>query len=121
MAFDVVNEGGVTFVEGAPGTTEAATGEGISTAIIESCFGAGAQGALIYAEQLPAAFFDLSSRMAGEVFQRLRNYGLRLAVVVPPGWRGGSSRFGEMVAEEQRGRDFGLFESRADAVKWLAA
>ena len=75
--------------------------------------------AVLYAEQLPPAFFDLSSRVAGEALQRLRNYGVRLAVVVPPGWAGGSSRFGEMFAEERRGRDFVVVESRAAAVRWL--
>jgi hypothetical protein len=33
---------------------------------------------------------------------------------------GQSSRFGEMVAEEQRGSFFGLFEARDAAVAWLA-
>ena len=121
MTFEAVTEDGVTFVESSASAPEAATGADVSTAIIEACFGADAHAALVSAEQLPPAFFDLSSRMAGEVFQRLRNYGVRLAVVVPPGWSGGSSRFGEMLAEEQRGRDFGLFESREAAVRWLVA
>jgi hypothetical protein len=118
MTLDVVTEGGVTFVEGSP-SVPAASGADVVTAIIEASFGTRAEGAVVYAEQLPPAFFDLSSGVAGEALQRLRNYGVRLAVVVPPGWDGGSSRFGEMVAEERRGRDFGLFESRAAAVRWL--
>ena len=44
----------------------------------------------------------------------------RLAVVCPPGRVRFSSRFGEMVAEERRGRYFGLFETRSVAWEWLA-
>ena len=32
---------------------------------------------------LPAAFFDLSTGVAGEVAQKLVNYGIRMAAVVP--------------------------------------
>jgi hypothetical protein len=95
MTLDVVTEGGVTFVEGSP-SVPAASGADVVTAVIEASFGARAEGAVVYVEQLPPAFFDLSSRVAGEALQRLRNYGVRLAVVVPPGWDGGSSRFGDI-------------------------
>src|SRR4029434_11068354 len=97
MTWNVVIEDGVTFVE-ASSAAPAASAD-VTTALLEACFAADTRAALLYAEQLPPAFFDLSSRVAGETFQRLRNYGVRLAVVVPPGWAGGSSRFGAMVAE----------------------
>jgi hypothetical protein len=120
--FDLATDGDVSFLEGsrtAPATADGTATE-LTTAIIEAAFGAGTRAVLVYAEQLPAEFFDLSSRVAGDALQRLRNYGVRLAVVVPAGWAGGSSRFGEMVAEERRGRDFALFESRGAAIEWLA-
>jgi hypothetical protein len=88
--------------------------------LLEACFSAGARAALLYAENLPAAFFDLSSGQAGAVLQKLRTYGVRLAVVSPPGQVEVSTRFGEMVAEESRGRHFGLFETREAARAWLA-
>ena len=47
-------------------------------------------------ENLTPAFFDLSSGEAGAILQKLRNYGIRLAVVCPPGRVLMSSRFGEM-------------------------
>lgn len=119
MHFQLVSEGDATFVEGTPATPARGAADTV-TAIIEASWGTESRGALVEAASLPAEFFDLSSRVAGETLQRLRNYGLRLAVVVPPAWDGGSSRFGEMVAEERRGRDFGLFDSRDAAVRWLA-
>ena len=79
----------------------------------------GAGAALLYAENLTDAFFDLSSRQAGAILQKLRNYGVRLAVVCPAGTVQFSRRFGEVLAEERRGRFFGAFDTRREAVEWL--
>lgn len=87
--------------------------------LIERCFALGAEAALLYAANLGAAFFDLSSGEAGDVLQRLRNFRIRLAVVCPPGTVTFSSRFGEMLAEEHLGRQFGIFETRDAALAWL--
>ncbi len=75
---------------------------------------------LLYPENLPANFFDLSSRQAGEILQKLRNYHIRLAVVHTPALQL-SSRFGEMLADEMRGPYFRLFDERAEAQAWLCA
>ena len=87
--------------------------------MIEACFSHRARLALLYAPNLTGKFFDLSSGEAGEILQKLRNYGVRLAVVCPPGSVQFSSRFGEMLAEEHLRRDFRVFETRADAREWL--
>jgi hypothetical protein len=73
---------------------------------------------LLYPENLPANFFDLSSGEAGAVLQKLRNYHIRLAVVRTPDLQL-SSRFGEMLADEMRGPYFRLFDERTDAEAWL--
>lgn len=117
MEFGVIEVGGEQVVEGRPGEPFLTGGEDV--ALVEACFSAGAGAALLYAENLPPAFFDLSSGQAGAMLQKLRNYRLRLAVVCPPGGAQRSSRFGEMLREEQRGRDFGVFETRASALEWL--
>jgi len=49
----------------------------------------------------------------------LRNYRSRLAVVCPAGSVKFSSRFGEMLADERRGKHFGVFETRQAASEWL--
>ena len=77
--------------------------------------------ALLYAPNLTAEFFDLSSGQAGSILQKLRNYGLRLAVICPQGTVRFSSRFGEAAAEERRGGYFAVFDTRAQALEWLAA
>ncbi|KYG06040.1 hypothetical protein BE21_03350 [Sorangium cellulosum] len=114
----MTDEGGVKFVEGVPDEAFLSSDRDVDR-VLEACFSDGVRCALLYAANLPAAFFDLSSRQAGEILQKLRNYWVRLAVVCPPGGRGFSSRFGEMLAEERRGAYFGVFETRDAAVAWI--
>jgi hypothetical protein len=114
-----VEERGVTVVEGRPGVPFLSSADD-AVRVLEACFSAGARAALLYAENLPAQFFDLSSGKAGALLQKFRTYGVRLAVVSPPGKNRPSTRFGEMVTEERRRRDFGLFGTRDAACAWLA-
>ena len=72
------------------------------------------------ASLLPAEFFDLRTRFAGEFVQKLVNYGLRVAAVFPPD-AGQSERFREFVGELRGGHAFRTFETRADAEAWLAS
>ncbi|WP_438022443.1 DUF4180 domain-containing protein [Sorangium sp. So ce233] len=118
MELTVVDEGGVQFVEGAPDQGLMSSVRDVDR-VLEACFSARARGALLYASNLTAAFFDLSSGEAGAILQKLRNYWIRLAVVCPPGAARFSSRFEELIAEERGGQHFGVFETRDAAVEWL--
>lgn len=88
--------------------------------VIEVCLTHALDRVLLYPENLPAAFFDLSSGEAGAILQKLRNYHIRLAVVHAPDLTM-SHRFGGMVRDEQRGPYFRLFGDRATAQRWLCA
>lgn len=116
----LVEEEGFTIVEGSPGASFMKEAED-ATILLETCFSHGTLNALLYAENLPDEFFDLSSGQAGSILQRLRNYSVRLAVVCPPGTERFSTHFSEMLAEEQQGRFFGVFPGRSAARDWLAA
>jgi hypothetical protein len=88
--------------------------------VIGECLGAHTTLALLYAENLPSAFFDVSSRQAGEILQKLRNYGLRLAVVAAAD-AAVSSRFHELQAAERRDGAFAVFRARDVALAWLTS
>jgi Domain of unknown function (DUF4180) len=118
MEFSIIEEGGVRVVEGVPDHHFMSRADDANR-IIEACFSSRARSALLYAENLPDGFFDLSSGEAGAVLQKLRNYGVRLAVVCPAGSVQFSSRFGEMVAEARFGQYFGVFGTRQAAREWL--
>jgi hypothetical protein len=88
--------------------------------VIEACLSMRASSVLLRAEQLPERFFDLSSGEAGEILQKLRTYRIRLAVVRDATMRM-STRFGELMTEEQGRNDFRMFDSREAAAGWLRA
>ena len=114
-----VSVAGVRLVEGPPGTPLLARAADADR-VLEACFASGARAALLYAENLPPAFFDLSSGEAGAVLQRLRNYGVRLAVVAPPGAVRPSRHFGDMAGEERRRGHLALCDTADAARAWLA-
>jgi hypothetical protein len=119
MDLTAIEHNGIRVMEGAADRSQMTSASEINL-VIEACFSKGARRVLLYSSNVPPAFFDLSSGNAGTILQKLRDYHIRFALVVdsrPPAF---SSRFGEMVAEEKRGRDFGLFDSRDAALDWLA-
>jgi hypothetical protein len=88
-------------------------------AILEACFERDEQAVLIDRDALPPEFFDLRTKLAGELAQRLTVYGVRLACVVPD-LSSQSERFVEYARESNRGERIRFFESREAAEDWLA-
>jgi len=88
--------------------------------LIEMCLSERVLKALLHAANLPPAFFDLSSGLAGAILQKLRNYRIRLAVIQSPAVPL-SSRFQEAAVEERKRGSFWMFEDRASAREWLGA
>jgi hypothetical protein len=82
------------------------------------CIESGSQLILVDEVNLPAAFFDLSSGMAGELLHRLSLYQLRMAVVVAD-LTSRSERFQEFAREADRGRMCRFFATREAAAAWL--
>jgi hypothetical protein len=120
MELAVSTAQGRRFIEGAPGQPPLERADDVVRALVEACFGESIHALLLYPENLSARFFDLSSGEAGEILQKLRNYQIRLAIVRTPSLRL-SSRFGELLADEQRGPYFRLFDTREAAQEWLCA
>ncbi len=88
------------------------------TAILTGCIESGARAVLLDEDGLPDEFFDLSSRVAGELLHKLSTYGVRLAAVVPdPSVH--SAAFQDFAREANRGRQFRFFPTRAEAIDWL--
>jgi hypothetical protein len=119
VSLTVVEELGARFVEGAP-SEPLMSRLGDVDRVIEACVSGDTDAALLYPQNLTSLFFDLSSGEAGAILQKLGTYRLRLAVVCVPGQVQFSTRFTEVLAEERRGRNFGVFDNRAEAVRWLA-
>ena len=78
-----------------------------------------ARQALLYLSNLTPRFFDVSSREAGDVLQKLRTYHVRAAVVRERGAPRPSRRFHELLEAERRDGHFDVFDDRGTAVAWL--
>ena len=67
-----------------PAYVELDTGHSLDpTAVIQSCVEAEVQAILLDTHGLPAEFFDLSSGFAGNLVNKLAQYQVRMAAVVP--------------------------------------
>lgn len=86
--------------------------------LIAVCGEHGASDLLLDGSCLDPAFMDLKSGLAGVVLLKLTVYRIRTAVILP-GESIGSGKFSEFVLETNRGNQFGVFENREDALKWL--
>lgn len=87
-------------------------------AAVVGCIEHGARALLLDAGALPAAFFDLRTGVAGDVVQKLVNYGVRMAAVVPD-LGAHPERFREFAREANEGQQFRFFATRGEAIDWL--
>lgn len=117
-AFSISETAGGGYIEAVPG--ELMRKADNANLLIEACFSARVRSALLYASNMPPQFFDLSSGAAGTILQKLRDYGIRVALVCPSGSVRFSSRFPDLIAEENRQPYFRFFESAEAARDWLA-
>jgi hypothetical protein len=86
--------------------------------LIGICLGENVSCILLDEEHFPPDFFQLGSLEAGEILQKTRSYGIRLAAIAPPG-RQYPERFRMMLVEETRGGHFGMFPDRQQAEEWF--
>ncbi|MBI1818232.1 MAG: DUF4180 domain-containing protein [Deltaproteobacteria bacterium] len=115
MNVKVLDRDGVRIVE----CTDSITRVDDALDLIAACIERGSTRLLIDSRHLPAAFFDLRSKFAGEFLQKLQNYRLRVAAVFLSEHEYGE-RFSEFLSEAKRGNSFRAFTVRTDAEAWLA-
>ncbi|HIG73688.1 MAG TPA: DUF4180 domain-containing protein [Bacteroidetes bacterium] len=87
---------------------------------VAACFEHRTQALLMDRPALPPEFFDLRTGLTGELVQKLTQYGIRLACVVPD-LGAQPPRFQEFAREANRGGRTRFFEAKAEAVGWLEA
>lgn len=72
---------------------------------------------LVERGRFASEFFDLKTRFAGEFVQKLQNYRIRVAAVIPPD--DGRENFERFRSEARRGNPFRVFDDREGAETWL--
>lgn len=86
--------------------------------VIGVCFGA--DGLILTEEDVAPGFFDLHTGLAGELFQKFMNYGLRVALMVPDPAAYGP-RFSELAYEHKTHNLIRFVRSDEEAKAWLYA
>ncbi|MFB5065603.1 MAG: DUF4180 domain-containing protein [Candidatus Wallacebacter cryptica] len=85
--------------------------------IISQCF-ALETNAVVFEGQLSENFLQLSTGVAGAVLQKFGNYNIRAAFVLQED-QDMPLRFREMMTEQRAGNAFKIFDSMADATRWI--
>ena len=75
-----ITEKGVSLAEILPGTTILDSTENILDTMVEAGYN-GSTGLIIYSETLNKEFFDLKTKIAGDILQKFSNYRMKLAVI----------------------------------------
>ncbi len=86
-------------------------------ALVSACAEHDANAVLLPSAAISEEFLRLQTRVAGAVLQKLANYRIRAAAVLPPERIRGA--FADFAAEADRGGAFRIFGSEAEAAAWL--
>jgi hypothetical protein len=85
---------------------------------VGKCYGA--EGLILTEDDVSPEFFNLRSGLAGELFQKLTNYQVKLALVLQNTTSYGE-RFSELAFEHRTHSVIRFFSSEAEAGAWLSA
>lgn len=116
MEFEQIELGTITIVERKFPVASVAE----ATDLVAACIERDTDCLLLESSILPPAFFELRTQFAGEFLQKLQNYRLRTAIVLPAHYDYGE-RFEEYLVEGRRARFARFFDSRDAALAWLTA
>jgi molybdopterin-guanine dinucleotide biosynthesis protein A len=73
---------------------------------------------VIHNEALSESFFDLKTKAAGNIIQKLVNYGAKAAAIISQETIQ-NERFKEMAMEINKGNHFRMYGSKEEAENWL--
>lgn len=121
MNYRVVESGGTSLIECLPGDEHDPSrigSEADALDLVGICGEHQIHRLLLHAANLTDDFYNLRTGLAGTVLQKFVNYRIRAAAVLTPELAT-QGRFGEMVREANRGRQFRVFYDRAEAEAWL--
>ncbi len=86
-------------------------------ALISACVEHGTNLLMLPAACLSEDFLRLSTRVAGLVLQKLRNYNIKAVAILDA--KITSQRFKEFLSESNKGQEFRIYNNFEDAEAWL--
>lgn len=117
MTYILVEQNGKNYLECLPGRMPV-NSERDALDLVALCGENSTHRLMLHAEHLPPAFFDLKTRLAGDVLLKFANYRIKVVALVTPDLVG-EGRFAEMAMESNRFNEFGVFYARPQAEQWL--
>ncbi|MBB3110052.1 DNA-binding PadR family transcriptional regulator [Paenibacillus phyllosphaerae] len=113
----IVEKDGVTYLDGGSAGLQIRSEQDLLD-IIAVCWEHGVERVLLHADGLAEDFYKLRTGLAGAVLQKLINYRLKTAFVLPQELVI-QGRASEMLTELNRGASIRAFAERAEAEQWL--
>lgn len=114
-----VDRDGICYVECLPGPDKLEN-ERDALDLVAACGEFETHLLLLPAGTLSDRFFDLSTRVAGEILLKLSIYRIRTAAVLSPA-QVQTEKFRDFALETNRGNAFRLFMDQDSAVEWLTS
>jgi PadR family transcriptional regulator AphA len=99
-------------------TDELINSENDALDLIALCWEHDASAIIIHHTVLSEDFYNLKTKIAGNIIQKFINYGIKAAIIVPKETIQ-KGRFKEMALETNKGNHFRLYESKKEAEAWL--
>lgn len=115
MELNLLTHNGRRIAKAEPGQLLFTTASGVNE-LVEFCLSHRVLRVLLHSGNLAREFFDLGSGFAGAVLQKGRTYRLRIALVLEPDLEL-SSRFHQLMAEENLGPHFRFFDNAEAALE----
>lgn len=88
--------------------------------VFSKCYVQNTDRVLLHASNLPDAFFDISSKAAGDIMQKLTNYRIQAAIVIDEDIKT-SRLFSQMADDANRFGCVRFFETEEQAKAWLTS
>jgi len=85
--------------------------------LVSACVEQGTNLLMLPADCLSEDFLHLSTRVAGLVLQKLRNYNIKAVAILDA--KTTSQRFKEFLSESNKGQEFRIYDNFEDAEAWL--
>ena len=117
MNYRAIEKDGKTYIESLPGDG-LLDSENAALDLVAACAEYRSNSLLLPAGMLPEAFFNLKTKLAGQVLLKFTNYRIHVAAIIDPD-KAREGRFGEMVVEANQGNAFRVFEKQSQAEAWL--
>jgi len=118
MQFEMHTEQGVTIAEIVSGEVVLSTPQD-ALDLFSNFYPEHVDGVVVHEHNLSPAFFQLRTRVAGEILQKFVNYGVKLAIVGDFS-RYDSKALADFIYESNQGRHFFFAATHAEALSRLA-